>query len=141
MAESKRSWQPALLPGDVPAPVGAYSPAVRAGDFVFISGQVPRDPKTGALPGADIESQVRQVLANVKGALAAGGATLDDVVSVTAYLADVDDWGKFNDIYKAMFKPPYPTRTAIGANLRGILIEISAVAYVARGAKKAGRSS
>lgn len=132
MADASRSWQPAFLPGDHPRPVGAYSPAARAGDFVFISGQVPRDPRTGALGGDDIESQVRQTLANVRGALAAAGATLEDVVSVTAYLADVDDWGKFNDVYKQVFREPYPTRTAIGANLRGILVEISAVAYVAR---------
>jgi len=132
MADASRSWQPAFLPGDVPKPVGAYSPAVRAGDFVFISGQVPRDPRTNALAGEDIESQVRGTLANVKNALAAAGATLDDVVSVTAYLADVDDWGKFNDIYKETFRAPYPTRTAIGANLRGILVEISAVAYLKR---------
>jgi 2-iminobutanoate/2-iminopropanoate deaminase len=131
MADTTRSWQPAFLPADAPRPVGAYSPAVRAGDFVFISGQVPRDPRTGALPGEDIESQVRLVLANVKGALAAAGASLDDVVSVTAYLANVDDWGKFNDVYKETFRPPYPTRTAIGSNLRGILVEVSAVAYVA----------
>ena len=132
MADASRSWQPAFLPGDVPKPVGAYSPAVRAGDFVFISGQVPRDPRTNALAGDDIESQVRATLANVKNALAAAGATLDDVVSVTAYLADVDDWGKFNDIYKETFRAPYPTRTALGANLRGILVEISAVAYLKR---------
>lgn len=131
-ADTSRSWQPASLPGDIPKPVGAYSPAVRAGDLVFISGQVPRDPRSGALPGEDIESQTRQCLANVKGALAAAGATLDDVVSTTVYLADVDHWGKFNDIYKETFHPPYPTRTAIGANLRGILVEISAVAYVKR---------
>ena len=130
MADSNRSWQPSFLAADVPRPAGAYSPAVRAGDFVFISGQVPRDPKTGALPGDDIESQVRLVLANVKAALAAAGASLDDVVSVTAYLADVDDWGKFNDIYKETFRAPFPTRTAIGANLRGILVEVSAVAYL-----------
>jgi 2-iminobutanoate/2-iminopropanoate deaminase len=132
MADAPRSWQPAFFPGDVAKPVGAYSPTVRAGDFVFISGQVPRDLRTGALPGDDIESQVRQTLANVKAALAAAGATLDDVVSVTAYLADVDDWGKFNDIYKETFRAPYPTRTAVGATLRDILIEVSAVAYVRR---------
>lgn len=132
MADASRSWQPFFIPGDVPKPVGAYSPAVRAGEFVFISGQVPRDPRTNALAGDDIESQVRATLTNVKNALAAGGATLDDVVSVTAYLADVDDWGKFNEIYKETFRAPYPTRTAIGANLRGILVEISAVAYLKR---------
>lgn len=129
---ASRPWQPAFLPTDVPKPVGAYSPAVRAGDFVFISGQVPRDPRTGALAGEDIDSQVRQTLRNVEGALAAAGATLDDVVSTTVYLANVDDWGKFNDVYKEVFRPPYPSRTAIGANLRGILVEISAVAYVRR---------
>ena len=133
MADANRSWKPFFLSDDVPKPAGAYSPAVRAGDFVFISGQVPRDPVTGKLPGDDIESQVHQVLANVKQALAAAGATLDHVVCVTAYLADVDDWSKFNDIYKATFRPPYPTRTAIGSDLRGILVEISAVAYLGKG--------
>ena len=130
-----RSWKPFFLSGDVPKPVGAYSPAVRAGDLVFVSGQVPRDPRTGALPGNDIESQVRQTLSNVKDALATAGASLDDVVSMTVYLADVDDWGKFNDIYKETLRPPYPTRTAIGANLRGILVEISAIAHVGGGGK------
>lgn len=129
-ALDQRSWQPAFFPGDVPKPAGAYSPAVRAGDFVFVSGQVPRDPRTGNLAGEDIESQVRQTLANVKGALAAAGASLDDVVSVTTYLADVDDWGKFNEVYREVFRPPYPSRTAIGADLRGILVEISVIAYV-----------
>jgi len=132
MADVNRSWQPFFLSDDVPRPIGAYSPAVRAGDFVFISGQVPRDLRTGKLPGEDIQRQVRQVLANVKEALAAAGATLDDVVSVTAYLKNVDDWTAFNDIYKATFRAPYPTRTAIGSDLRGILVEISAIAYVRR---------
>lgn len=130
MPENSRSWSPVALPADVPKPVGAYSAGVRAGDFVFVSGQVPRDPRTGALAGDDFASQVRQTLTNVRGVLEAAGASLADVVSVTVYLADVDDWGAFNDIYKQTFQPPYPSRTAIGANLRGILIEISAVAYV-----------
>jgi 2-iminobutanoate/2-iminopropanoate deaminase len=132
MADGSRSWQPAFFPGDVPRPVGAYSPAARAGDFVFISGQVPVDPKTQKVVSEDFETQVRQTLANVKAALAAGGATLDDVVSVIAYLASVDDWGKFNDIYKETFSAPYPTRTAVGAMLRGFKVEISAIAYVRR---------
>jgi 2-iminobutanoate/2-iminopropanoate deaminase len=114
----------------VPVPVGAYSPAVRAGPFVFVSGQIPRDPETGELIGDDIESQTRQVIANVKRALEAAGASLSDVVSVIVYLADVDDWGRFNTAYKDLMPKPYPTRTALGANLRGIMVEISAVAYV-----------
>ena len=130
MADGSRSWQPAFFPGDVPKPVGAYSPAVRAGDFVFISGQVPVDLKSQKVVSDDFETQVRQTLANVKAALAAGGATLDDVVSVNAYLANIDDWGKFNDIYKETFRAPYPTRTALAVMLRGFKVEISAVAYV-----------
>jgi 2-iminobutanoate/2-iminopropanoate deaminase len=130
MKQRERQWQPVTLGPSVPAPVGAYSPAVRAGPFVFVSGQVPRDPETGELIGDDIESQTRQVVANVKRALEAAGASLSDVVSVIVYLADVDDWGKFNAAYKNLMPTPYPTRTALGANLRGIMVEMSAVAYV-----------
>ena len=130
MTQRERQWQPVTLGGDVPPPAGAYSPAVKAGPFVFVSGQVPRDPATGALVGDDVESQTKQVLANVSRALQAAGASLSDVVSVIVYLADIDDWGRFNTVYKALMPQPYPTRTALGANLRGILVEISAVAYV-----------
>ena len=130
MKQRERQWQPVTLGPGVPPPVGAYSPAVRAGPFVFVSGQVPRNPETGELVGDDVESQTRQVVANVARALEAAGAALSDVVSVIVYLADVDDWGRFNTAYKELMPAPYPTRTALGANLRGILVELSAVAYV-----------
>jgi 2-iminobutanoate/2-iminopropanoate deaminase len=130
MTQRERQWQPVTLGGDVPPPAGAYSPAVKAGGFVYVSGQVPRDPVTGALIGDDVESQTKQVVANVSRALQAAGASLSDVVSVIVYLADIDDWGKFNTVYKELMPTPYPTRTALGANLRGILVEMSAVAYV-----------
>ncbi len=130
MTQRERQWQPVLFGGNVSPPVGAYSPAVKAGGFVFVSGQVPRDPVSGELVGDDVESQTRQVIRNIERALESAGASLSDVVSMVVYLADVDDWGRFNTIYKELMSPPYPTRTAIGANLRGITIEISAVAYV-----------
>ena len=130
MTQRERQWQPVRLGDDVPPPAGAYSPAVRAGNLVFVSGQVPRDPVTGVLVGDDVESQTRQVIANVSRALEAAGAALSDVVSVTVYLADIDDWGRFNAAYKELMPAPYPTRTALGANLRGILVEVSAIAYV-----------
>jgi len=130
MTQRERQWQPVTLGGDVPPPAGAYSPAVKAGGFVYVSGQVPRDPVTGALIGDDVESQTKQVVANVSRALQAAGASLSDVVSVIVYLSDIDDWGKFNIVYKELMPTPYPTRTALGANLRGILVEMSAVAYV-----------
>lgn len=132
MAQGERQWQPVSLLGDVAPSVGAYSPAVRAGDMVFVSGQVPRNPRTGETGRGSIEEQTRQVLENVQGLLTAAGASLDDVVSVVAYLANVGDWGKFNDVYKEMFRPPFPSRTAVGASLRGILVEVSVVAYVPR---------
>jgi 2-iminobutanoate/2-iminopropanoate deaminase len=123
-----RSWQPISLSPDMPAPKGAYSPAARFRDLMFVSGQVPRDARTGELLGDDIRSQTRGVLENLRRALEAGGATLDDVVAVTAYLADPDDWDAFNQVYREVFRPPYPTRTTVGAGLRGILVEVSAVA-------------
>ncbi len=130
MTQRERQWQPVRLGPEVPPPAGAYSPAAKAGPFVFVSGQVPRDPVTGNLVGDDVESQTRQCIANIERALKAAGAELSDVVSVIVYLADIDDWGKFNVVYKEIMPQPYPTRTALGANLRGILVEISAVAYV-----------
>jgi 2-iminobutanoate/2-iminopropanoate deaminase len=130
MKQRDRQWQPVFLGPEVPAPVGAYSPAVRAGPFVFVSGQVPRDPVTGALVGNDVPSQTKQVMANLQRALEAAGASLSDVVSVIVYLADIGDWDAFNTAYKALMSAPYPTRTAVGAGLHGFLVEISAVAYV-----------
>ena len=133
MIQRERQWQPVRLGAEVPTPAGAYTPAARAGGFVFVSGQIPRDPVTGELAGEDIESQTRQVIRNVERALAAAGATLSDVVSVIVYLSDANDWGAFNAAYKELMPQPYPTRTAIGAQLRGILVEVSAVAYVGEG--------
>jgi 2-iminobutanoate/2-iminopropanoate deaminase len=126
-----RAWTPVPPAPDAPPPAGAYSPAIRAGDFVFVSGQVPRDPVTGAMP-ADVAGQTRQVLGNLRAVLATAGATLDDVVSVNAYLADIADWDAFNAVYREVFRPPYPARTTVGAGLHGFLIEISAVACVRR---------
>jgi 2-iminobutanoate/2-iminopropanoate deaminase len=133
MTASSRSWQPVTLGADVPPPKGAYSPAIRAGDLLFVSGQVPRDPRTGELVGADVAAQARQTLDNLRGVLAAAGASLDDVVSVLVHLADADDWGAFDGVYREAFRPPYPTRTVVGASLRGVRVEITAVAHAPRG--------
>lgn len=123
-----RSWQP-IGGGDTAPPAGAYSSAIRAGDFVFVSGQVPKDPRSGAIADGDVRAQTRQVIANLRAALAAADATLDDLVSVTAYLASIDDWNAFNETYRELLSAPYPTRTTVGADLHGFLVEISAVAY------------
>ncbi|GAC1692046.1 MAG: RidA family protein [Gemmatimonadaceae bacterium] len=123
-----RSWSPIALASGYPVPVGAYSPAARAGNLIFVSGQVPKDPRTGEVEPGDVRAQTRRVLANVAAVLEAASASLHDVVSVTAYLANADDWAAFNEVYRDVFRPPYPTRTTVGAQLRGILVEVSAIA-------------
>lgn len=129
MSDSERDWTPVPLP-NVPAPAGAYSPGVRAGNLFFVSGQTPRDPATSQIVGTTIEEQTRVTLANIERILTTGGARLTNVVSVTVYLADEDDWGRFNETYKTVFSAPYPTRAVVGVSLRGILVEISAIAYI-----------
>jgi trans-2,3-dihydro-3-hydroxyanthranilate isomerase len=122
-----RAWEPVGFPG-IPAPVGAYSRAVRAGDLIFVSGQVPRDLETGELMGSTLAEQTRGVLENVRRVLEAAGAGMDDIVSVTAYLEDMSAWGEFNELYRAAFRPPYPSRTTLGASLHGVMVEISVIA-------------
>jgi 2-iminobutanoate/2-iminopropanoate deaminase len=104
---------------------------VRAGRLLFVSGQIPKDPRTGKIEGDTVATQTRRTLENVRGVLKAGGASLTDVVSVTVYLADENDWEEFNNVYKTVFSPPYPARAVVGAGLRGILVEISAIAWIA----------
>lgn len=119
-----------MLP-DLPPPAGAYSPGVRAGNLLFVSGQTPRDPASGQIIGTTVEEQSRVTLANMERILRAGGASIANVVSVTVYLADENDWGAFDKVYRSVFSAPFPTRAVVGASLRGILVEISATAYIA----------
>ncbi|MGH7459402.1 MAG: RidA family protein [Pseudomonas sp.] len=121
-------WTPVDLGPTYPAPVGAYSLVARAGDFLFVSGQVPTDPATGKVVGQTVAEQTRFVIEKLGRILEAAGSSLSNVVSVNAYLSDIKDWDEFNTAYKASFKPPYPTRTTVGAGLHGVLVEITAVA-------------
>ncbi|MDQ8169127.1 MAG: Rid family hydrolase [Gemmatimonadota bacterium] len=127
-----RLWTPVELP-NVPAPAGAYSPGVRTANIsnlLFVSGQTPRDQATGEILEGDVEAQTRLTLANMERILIAGGATFANVVSMTVYLADENDWGTFDRVYRTIMSPPYPTRAVVGAALRGILVEISAIAVL-----------
>lgn len=112
------------------APVGAYSQGLRAGDFIFVSGQGPLDPQTGKVVGETIEEQTRRVLDNIKAILEAGGASMADVVKVTAHLSDLALFERYNKVYATYFPDPKPTRTTVGSQLMGILVEIDAIAYV-----------
>lgn len=118
--------------GAAAAPGGAYSQAIRAGDFVYVSGQGPLDPETGAVVGATIEEQTARTLDNVKAILAAAGATLADVVKSTVHLSSIDLFDGFNGVYSTYFPDPKPARTTVGSELLGILVEIDVVAYVPR---------
>ena len=112
------------------SPVGAYSQGLRAGDFVFVSGQGPLDPQTGKIVGATIEEQTTRVLENIKAILEAGGASMADVVKVSAHLTDLSLFERYNRVYASYFPDPKPTRTTVGSQLPGILVEIDAIAYV-----------
>ena len=113
------------------APAGAYSQGLRVGDFVFVSGQGPRDPLTGEM-GATIEEQTARTLENVKAILEAGGASMADVVKVSAYLSDLALFEAYNRVYATYFPDPKPVRTTVGSQLNGILVEIDAIAYVGK---------
>ena len=112
------------------SPIGAYSQGIRAGDFIFVSGQGPLDPATGQLLLGTIEEQTARVLENIKIILEAAGATMADVVKVTAHLSDLALFERYNKVYATYFPDPKPTRTTVGSQLLGILVEIDAIAYV-----------
>lgn len=113
---------------NAPSPAGPYSQGIAAGDYIFVAGQRPVDPKTGYIP-EDIQGQTRQVIKNIEAILAEHGATLADVVRAGAYLSDLANFNAMNEVYCQMFPKPYPARTCIGTSLRGILVEIDVIAY------------
>ncbi|MCF3936211.1 RidA family protein [Acuticoccus sp. M5D2P5] len=116
--------------GSAAAPL---SPAVRAGDYIFVSGQVPVGAN-GEMVGGSIENQTRQVLKNVEAALKLAGATLDDVVKTTAWLQDARDFNGFNKAYGEVFKGNFPARSTAESRLMvDIKVEIEAIAYKPKG--------
>jgi 2-iminobutanoate/2-iminopropanoate deaminase len=117
-------------PKNAAPPAGAYSPGLIAGDFVFVSGQGPLDPATGEIVGETIEEQTTRVLENVTAVLEAAGASMSDVVKVAVHLSDLANFQRFNQVYATFFPDPKPTRTTVGSQLPGILVEIDAIAYI-----------
>lgn len=115
---------------DAPAAIGPYSQAVRAGGMLFIAGQIPIDPKTGQLNTGTDEEQVAQVLENIKGILAADGMTMDNVVSTTVYVRDLNNFSRLNTVYGSYFKDKPPARATVQAARlpRDVAVEISAIA-------------
>ncbi|RLD94525.1 MAG: hypothetical protein DRI93_03840 [Aquificota bacterium] len=114
-----------------PQAVGPYSQGVKAGGWLFLSGQIPLHPGTGELVGDSIEEQTERVLENVKALLAAAGMSLEDVVQCTVYMTDLSEFGSMNQVYARYFPQDPPARVTVGvASLpKGAKIEISLVAF------------
>src|ERR1700733_7164827 len=111
---------------DAPAAIGPYSQAVRAGELVFLSGQIPLDPATGQLVEGDITAQTKRVMENLRAVLAAAGCSFADVVRSTIYLVDLGHFSKVNEAYGACFQPPFPARATVQVSAlpKGAQVEI-----------------
>lgn len=118
---------------DAPAAIGPYSQGVRFGNFVFLSGQIPLDPATGALVEGDIAAQTERVMKNLDAVLKAAGAGFENVVRCTIYLTDLADFAKVNEVYGSRFprNPPARATVQVAALPKGAKVEIDAIAAVA----------
>jgi reactive intermediate/imine deaminase len=122
------SFTPVSTP-DAPDAIGTYSQAVKAGSTVYLSGQIPLDPKTMTLVDGDVEAQVRRVFENLRAVARAAGGDLAQAVKVNVYLTDLGNFQTVNKVMAEYFAPPYPARAAVGvaALPRGAAVEIDAV--------------
>lgn len=122
-----------ITPPGVPAPRGPYSPAVRAGDFIFVSGQVSVDPATNQMSGGDVRHETRQILNNIGRMLEGCGAGLQDVVKCSVFLADGKDFGAMNEVYAEFFGNSKPARTTVACQFAmPVKVEIDCIAYKPR---------
>ena len=119
----------AIHSDNAPAAIGTYSQAIRSGDFVFLSGQIPLDPKTMDIVDGDFEARARQVFENLKAVAEAAGGDLNQVVKLTIFLTDLDNFAAVNSVMEDYFNQPYPARAAIGvASLpKGVDVEADAI--------------
>jgi reactive intermediate/imine deaminase len=118
----------AFFADDAPTPGGPYSHALRAGDTIYLAGQVPFDPATGEQPDG-FEAQARQAFRNLEAAARAAGSSLRDAVRVGVYLREMADFAVMNTVYAEFVGEPYPVRTTIQSDLPGFAIEVDAVLY------------
>ena len=125
----EQSEKQAIHTKDAPAAIGTYSPAIRVGDTVYLSGQIPLDPTTMQLVTGDARAEIKQVFDNLAAVAEAAGGSLADAVRVTIYLTDLKNFALVNDVMAQYFSEPYPARAAIGvaALPRGASVEADAV--------------
>ena len=114
---------------NAPAAVGPYSQALKAGGFIWCSGQIALDPESGVLVSNEIKSQTEQVMKNISAVLAASGATFEDVIKTSCFLADINDFAEFNDVYAKYFTSR-PARSCVAAAAlpKGALVEVEVIA-------------
>ena len=122
----------AIATAAAPAAIGPYSQAVKAGGFLFISGQIPLDPATGTLVDGDVRGQTRRVLENLGGIITAGGGSWDRVVKTTVYLVDMNDFAAMNEVYATFFGAPAPARATVqvGRLPKDVRVEIDAIVHL-----------
>ena len=115
-----------------PAAIGPYSQAIQIGDLLFVSGQVPIDPSTGAIVEGDVKAQAQQSLNNLKAILNAAGTNMGAVVKTTVFLADMNDFAVMNEVYAQFFQEPFPARSAVQAARlpKDAKVEIEAIAQL-----------
>ena len=113
-----------------PAAIGPYSQAIEIGDTIFTSGVIPIVPETGALAGASVEDQARQVFTNIRNLLEDSGSSIEKVIKTTVFIKDMNDFKRINDIYATFFKEPYPARSCVEvARLpKDVKLEVEAIA-------------
>ncbi|MBM6592852.1 RidA family protein [Microvirga pudoricolor] len=120
----------AILTHRAAQPLGPYSQAVRAGDYIFVSGQLPLDPQNRLVGAGDIKAQTEAVFANIRAILDEAGSAMDKVVKTTVFLTNLDDFAGMSEVYAATFHAPYPARSTveIGRLPHGMLLEIECIA-------------
>jgi 2-iminobutanoate/2-iminopropanoate deaminase len=120
-----------LFPPGVPSPKNPYSPAVKAGGFIFVSGQIPMNPDTTEMSYGDIQHETRVTLGNIQRILEGSGSSLADVVKVNVYLADERDFAQMNEVYIEFFGKDRPARTTLGCKFANptMKVEIDCIAY------------
>ena len=125
------SSKQAIQSDNAPAPIGPYSQAVKVGDTMYLSGQVPLDPVTGELIDGDIDAMARRIFDNLAAVMAAAGGSLADIVKLTIYLVDLKDFAKVNAVMAEYFQEPYPSRAtvAIAGLPKGAPVEVEAIAH------------
>lgn len=122
----------AISTTNAPAAIGPYSQAIKVGNLVYTSGQLPIDTSTGLFPEGGIKEQTRQSLTNVQAILQEAGVKMSNVVKTTVFLADMNDFADMNSVYAEFFSEPYPARSAVAVKMlpKGALVEIEAIAEV-----------